>query len=219
LARGNEFEFNPIALVEDVLIAFAIATALATAFECRRRRRRSFWEFRLVDFFALFFLISVVLAWWKVQHDECMDQEVHRSAIERCGHSVYGGANGPDCIRRLTGIDLEMFPGIEEVELCRASSEDLAEILPPLQAIRTIRTIRILEASPGGAKTFAMSLLKDLKQLRSIDLSSTVVDDSIIPELVKLPQLESIDLHRTEVSPAGVARLRELLPQCWITLP
>jgi hypothetical protein len=114
-------------------------------------------------------------------------------------------------------VDLKIIPGVDEVELCRTSPEELSAILPHLQAIKTLRSIRILEASPGGAKTFPLSHLQSLKQLRHMDLASTEVDDSIIPELVKLPQLDSIDLDGTEVSPAGIARLHELLPQCEIT--
>lgn len=50
------------------------------------------------------------------------------------------------------------------------------------------------------------------RSLRTLWLTGTRIGDAAIDELLQLPAIESIDLQRTQVTPAGIARLKDQRP-------
>ena len=59
--------------------------------------------------------------------------------------------------------------------------------------------------------------LKELGQLKDLDLSKTQVTDAGLKGLKGLKQLRSLDLSNTRVTDAGVKGLEEALPDCEIS--
>lgn len=58
-----------------------------------------------------------------------------------------------------------------------------------------------------------MAYLKDLTELRALDLHGTQVSDAGLTQLAQLKNLELLSLGNTNVTDAGVAKLQRELPQ------
>ncbi len=59
--------------------------------------------------------------------------------------------------------------------------------------------------------------LKDLPDLRALDLSQVPVNDSDLEKVAPLKELRQLDISDTNVTAAGVAKLQQALPNCKIT--
>jgi serine/threonine protein kinase/Leucine-rich repeat (LRR) protein len=61
-----------------------------------------------------------------------------------------------------------------------------------------------------------LSHLKNLSELRQLDLSETKITDAGLPHLQNLKALQTLDVRKTKVTPAGIQALAAALPQCRI---
>lgn len=61
-----------------------------------------------------------------------------------------------------------------------------------------------------------LSWLPELRQLQSLSLGNSSVDDSIIETLSRCTELKLLDLNNTRVSEKGIQKLSRLLPECEI---
>ena len=59
--------------------------------------------------------------------------------------------------------------------------------------------------------------LKDLPDIRALDLSQVPVNDSDLEHVTPLKELRQLDLTSTKVTDEGVAKLQKALPNCKIT--
>lgn len=64
-----------------------------------------------------------------------------------------------------------------------------------------------------------LKLLRDFDHVQILVINSPLVTDAGLAELEGLTSLQELDLKRTRVTPAGVKRLRRLLPKCEIFAP
>ncbi len=69
-----------------------------------------------------------------------------------------------------------------------------------------------------GVAEAMLFALKDLPDLRALDLSQAPVNDSDMEHVMPLKQLRQLDLTDSNVTDAGVAKLQQALPNCKIAL-
>lgn len=86
-----------------------------------------------------------------------------------------------------------------------------------LKALRTLTKLETLELYDTQVTDAGLSVLKSMKRLKSlrIDHCSSITDAGIA-SLGACKKLVRLRVVGTNISPAGVARLRELLPNCQI---
>ena len=86
-----------------------------------------------------------------------------------------------------------------------------------LEALRTLSNMETLVLYDSHVTDGGLSSLESMKRLTSLDLRwSSAITDAGIGAIGRCKSLRSLRLTGTGVSPAGVARLRKLLPGCQI---
>jgi internalin A len=81
--------------------------------------------------------------------------------------------------------------------------------LAPLKDLPELRRLDLCATFVDDA---ALTNLENLTELRELDLSNTWVTDAGLKHLEKLMNLRTLDLRQTKVTDAGVAELRKALP-------
>lgn len=96
-------------------------------------------------------------------------------------------------------------PGIREVFLAPRRVDKAA-----MAHLAAFKKIEQLSLSSATIEDQDLSLLKDLGNLKSLDLSLTEIGDDGLAHLEGLILLEELDLHRTGVSDRGLSALRRM---------
>lgn len=100
------------------------------------------------------------------------------------------------------------IPGISDASLA------LLERWPNLENLSLVGTdISLVGTDISDA---ALKNCIKLKRLRELDLRRTGVTDACIYTVVQLPSLGKLLLNDTRVTPNGIQRLRDSLPDCEI---
>lgn len=90
------------------------------------------------------------------------------------------------------------------------SDDDLKKAVPHLKELPDLRELQL-----GFTKVTDKGLahLKDLKHLKGLGLAGTAVTDKGLEQLKGLTELESLNLMATKVTDAGVADLKKAIPK------
>src|SRR5579864_6795255 len=81
-----------------------------------------------------------------------------------------------------------------------------------LASLKDLPELRRLDLCATYVDDAALANIENLTELRELDLSITSVSDAGMKHLEKLTNLRSLDLRQTKVTDAGVAELRQALP-------
>lgn len=107
---------------------------------------------------------------------------------------------------------LDRFQKLEAVDLCFAMGRDARLLLRALVRCRSMKGINLYES---GVKDEDLAVLAEMQQLIQLELSGNrEVTDHGLASLESMSTLRVLGLYGTSVTPAGVARLRAVLPEC-----
>lgn len=84
-----------------------------------------------------------------------------------------------------------------------------------LRNVRNADIWHLMLASTSASDT-SMEQLKDVGQLRILDVANTNVTDSAISSIASIRGLEGVNLTGTEITFAGARDLKTLRPEIWI---
>jgi len=107
---------------------------------------------------------------------------------------------------------LEPLENLEKLEIGNTELSDKG--LKHLAALRKLSSLRL--HSCRNLTDVGLKNLAPLDKLTSLDVSATAVSDEGVPALAALRNLTTLELSGTQMTDAGVARLRQLLPRCKI---
>jgi hypothetical protein len=159
-------------------------------------RRR--WQFGLRALLALTALVAVVFGAWRAYVEPYRREARVAAHVQSLGGRVTMEPAGPKWLRWLMGD-----------ERCRAvTAIDLSPYV-------TGGTGSVASTDVGDV---ALTRLRGLRHLRSLDLSETDVTDEGLARLAQLKTLEELLLAETKVTDAGVATLCELKSLRWLSL-
>jgi uncharacterized membrane protein len=106
-------------------------------------------------------------------------------------------------------IHLRAFPQLEKLYLPGAGITDSA-----MNHLSALKNLRHLHLGSGAKVTDAgLASLRPLEQLEELDLDGTQITDAGLPNLYGLTKLKSLNLRSTQVTPSGVALLKQALPK------
>jgi hypothetical protein len=157
------------------------------------------FQFSLKMLFLLTALAAVLLSWWRV------NQNVRDLQAMQWHVATYKA--GRVCIRNC--------PDILDERVIADSIARVAHIGP----IKGIEIIGYDDVENGTQHIELTAGAWDyLARLKPISLSLWALDDSNVPQLVKLSSLDELTVLFSRITPKGEKLLREALPQCKITL-
>jgi len=85
---------------------------------------------------------------------------------------------------------------------------------PGLAVLEHYEELVQLNLSDTGASTTSLGLLPHPASLTSLDMSLTGIGDQDVDQLLRFESLETLAIGSTMITPTGVARLQEALPNC-----
>jgi len=112
---------------------------------------------------------------------------------------MFGGSVNPDAPGKVA---------VETVSLPRASDADLKHLVPFLQRLPHFQTLSLAHAS--RITDAGLAYLKDLPNLRGLDLNYTNIGDPGMENIKTLTGLQELRLSHTKVTDAGVESIRGL---------
>jgi serine/threonine protein kinase len=118
--------------------------------------------------------------------------------------SLNGTAVGDDGLAALASL-----PALQHIEL--AGTNVTLDGLAQMREFRNMRHLRVTQFDVTGELAGA---IRSIPTLESLNLSGGNLDDTGIERLANLKQLKVLDIRDTAVTPAGLARLAEALPDC-----
>jgi hypothetical protein len=74
----------------------------------------------------------------------------------------------------------------------------------------------LLSLDYTGTNTRNLEALRGAPELRELSLDSTDVNDEAAEILASMPKLKVLNLYHTLMTEAGVARIKQTLPECRI---
>ena len=89
--------------------------------------------------------------------------------------------------------------------------------LPLLPNFRCPVILNVMKFTQRDVAQAMLLALKDLPDLRALDLSQVPVNDSDLENVAPLKELRQLDISDTKVTADGVAKLQQALPNCKIT--
>jgi hypothetical protein len=85
---------------------------------------------------------------------------------------------------------------------------------PGLAVLENYEELSQLNLSDTGATTAPLALLPNPEKLTSLDMSLTGIGDQDVDQLARFESLATLAIRSTMITPEGVARLEEALPNC-----
>ena len=85
-----------------------------------------------------------------------------------------------------------------------------------LQQLKELKSLKTLDLSNTKAPDAALKELRGLRSLQSLNLTATAVTDAGMEDLKDLKKLKTLTLGFTKVTAAGFKELKEALPKCEI---
>jgi hypothetical protein len=86
-----------------------------------------------------------------------------------------------------------------------------------LKQLRSLRELQTLYITSEQVTSKGLTILTDLPGLVDVGIKATLVTDEAVEFLARCQHVSEILLLKTGMTPGGVARLREALPECDIT--
>ncbi|QDT90880.1 Leucine Rich repeats (2 copies) [Gimesia algae] len=139
-----------------------------------------------------------------------------------------------DVIRKISEMDaLTINFSLNE---CEVTDEQIGQ----LANMKSLKSLRSIEFSSAPLTGSSLGMLKGCDKLEVLSLSGCpnltidqlpplpaltklnllecrMVTDKDIPKLASMKNLETLNLYNTSITPAGIAKLKELLPNCKIS--
>ncbi len=88
-----------------------------------------------------------------------------------------------------------------------------------LASVGTLGRLTELNLSNTHVTDVGIAKLAPLRRLERLTLDETAITDQSVPHLAQLTNLKELYIWGTQISGEGVARLRKLLPDCYIEAP
>jgi tRNA A-37 threonylcarbamoyl transferase component Bud32 len=110
---------------------------------------------------------------------------------------------------------LPLFPHLHHLALGKTAITDAG--LAPLAELKQLDFLDLGETQITGAGLGALVSLPELKRLRLVNAAH--VGKEATPHLEQMKRLTYLELRGTRISPAGLTRLKQSLPQCEIDPP
>tara|TARA_R110001592_G_scaffold125262_2_gene334824 strand:- start:159 stop:1151 length:993 start_codon:yes stop_codon:yes gene_type:complete len=139
-----------------------------------------------------------------------------------------------DVIRKISEMDaLTINFALNQ---CEVTDEQIGQ----LANMKSLKSLRSIEFSSAPLTGSSLGILKGCDKLENLNLSGCpnlsidqlptlpalkkldllecrMVTDKDIPKLASMKNLETLNLYNTSITPAGIAKLKELLPNCKIS--
>ena len=198
-----------------------------------------FWKrYSLRGLFVAMTLCCVLLGLWSAFVNPFRQQAeslavLRRLSVEVRTYPAQGAAWQRWLVTTMLGDDA--FVEVEGIELRGPRIDDAA--IKELSGLRQLRSLTLEQTGVTDAGlsvlksmhdlqdlTLSYSLvtdrgieqLKSLPKLATLKLTGTKITDALVPELAKFPALQTLYLRFTRVTDEGVAKLRELAPNCTV---
>jgi hypothetical protein len=178
-------------------------------------------------------LCAIPCSWLALKMRQAKRQREAVAAIEKLGGGVLlSEPSGPKWLRSLVGEDFSQ--SVESVQLDNTQATDSGlehlkgfsqlkflslygtEVTDAgLEHLKGLSQLQELDLRETNVTDSGLAHLKGLSQLKSLYLIGTKVTDAGLEHLKDLSQLKSLYLS-TKVTPAGVRRIKQALPNCTI---
>ena len=80
--------------------------------------------------------------------------------------------------------------------------------------LANIQGLELLVLAPTAITPSALNAVRASRGIHALKLASTPIDDTAVEHLKTLTSLKRMDLSATNLTPAGMAELRKVLPGC-----
>jgi hypothetical protein len=189
----NGFFRLPLALLRFMLLDMSMPLA---RFLTNLKPKRRWTQFSLATVFALVTALCVWLAWCvdRARRQQDAIDELHRLHVAVMYRDIGSSTRQPG-----VGFGERLFG---------------AAYREPVEYVGFQHSRLSFGDQPRVAR--AMSLLAELRGLKRLSLAGMPVTDNELEYLKPLAELQKLDLMYTDVSDAGVAELRQVLPECQI---
>ncbi len=235
---GSAKQFRPGNLAIDIVVAMLILIVAGITFECRRRRQRNAWQFRLWELLASFLLVAGALAWWQTWEKRsqkeskaiariCTGLNARRhpvpGSVYLVGPAIGPGASlvqeyrGPRCLKKLIpGAYLSKFYGV--VFVCISGPLDDTDLqqtrqdldcFPDLERAELIVSYPSYGIEPGPAAKPGADSVNSVGD-SIIRHTGPRVTDAGVAHLAGLTQLTDLRLQGALVGNAGAKHLSAL---------
>jgi hypothetical protein len=203
----------------DFLVAAAVVTLAAVAWEFRRRSRPRLLSFGLGDLFVLITLASVTCGWLTYQQRESQresqllkglkpylydgftwDEDQYQCVAPLWIQSLIGPRWLPQFSWRVSAVIVYALP-IQEQEFLQ------------LRELRYLNRFEFTHWEPS----FRMSAVASLPDVTTLDISNCAdLDDRNYDDLVQLTQLRTLVVDKNNIPPETLSRIEDALPNCEI---
>lgn len=190
-SSDEDIQFSVALLILDALVAGGVVLVATAAWEARRRRRRSLWQFTLAECLGLLTAAGLAAGW--LRHHQAA-AEAERRILSQLTAERYREANvrvfwshqdlAPEFLQRLTGprtipeflqgitagsIDFDGLSRVNRVSKDESSEEvfDLISRLPRLTTLQVMRQFGNADLTPTDARRIGQ-----LKQIRVLIFNS-----------------------------------------------
>jgi len=202
-------EFELWRLVADVSVSVALLLALLGAWEWRRRRLGTPWQFSLLGLLCLTAAIAGAFGWWRVQRRNYEREAEVIARIEEDSHFPIQEYCGPYWLRRLVGVKhLGVFYRVVAVDFDSATDDEILDnVRPDLNALSHCRGVNLGSARISGA---GIGMLSGVRRLQWLSLIGANVTDADLRNLKELVNLAWLDLECTGITDAGICHVGQL---------
>lgn len=203
----------------DFLVAAAVITVAAVAWEFRRRRRPRLLSFGLGDMFVLITLASVTCGWLTYQQRESQRESQLLTDLEPY---LYDGFTWDEdqyqCVAPLW-IQSLIGPRWLPQFSWRVSAVMVYAVPNQEQGLLRLRELKYLNRFEftHWEPSFCMSAVASLPGVTTLDISNCAdLDDGNYFDLVQLAQLQTLVVDKKNIPPETLSRIEDALPNCEI---
>jgi hypothetical protein len=203
-----------VASVGVAMLLMLLWFAAALLFRCR-------FQFSIRSLLVLTVAVAIACSWLAVEMRNAKEQNEAVEAIENAGGLIgyddgvfgdpLGGPEPPGPAWLRSLLGKDFSASLVNVSLAYSRATDAA-----MTRLKGLSQLQSLDLDGTQVTDAALEHLKGLTQLQSLGLGGTQVTDAGLEHLKGLTQLQSLGLGGTKVTDAGVKKLQQALPNCAI---